>query len=290
MNRLFVRLVASSLVTVTFGAGVALADNAATIELTGPGSTNLVTNRGFDTFTRNVHNNVAVSNRNHQFARSGSVNIFGNTKVCGGSFGSGNARNTNFGVNHVNISNFGGFGGFSNFGNSGVGRGVIFLTGPDSFNRISSNNSRSFSSTIRNNVSANNFNTQRAESGNVIIRGNTLVTGVGGSGNASNFNQGVNDVNITNSQPFVGLGSHGGGGSAVISTTGPDSFNAISGNNSSRTNLSTVNNVTATNSNNQTARTGDVVISHNTVVSGVGGSGDATNWNSGMNSVDLSNR
>jgi hypothetical protein len=288
MNKLLVRLVASGLMTVTLGAGAALADNNASIELTGPDSTNIVSGHNFSSFNQSVWNNVWANNWNHQWASSGSVRVCCNTKVWGGGLGSGNASNFNSGVNNINIWNSGAGMVPFRFGGSGGG-GTIFLTGPDSFNKIATGNHQSFNSTVRNNVSATNFNSQSARSGNVTITGNTLVTAVGGSGNASNFNQAANNVGISNSQPTFIAGNWGPTGHAVISTTGPGSFNSILGNNSTRVNLLTSNNVNTSNVNNQTAQSGSVTISHNTVVSGVGGSGDATNENSASNGVDIQN-
>ena len=291
MHKLFVRLVACGLLAGSLGA-TALADGSG-IELTGPGSTNVVTSSHFNSVFNRINNRVTVGNFNNQFAQTGGVFVHGNTIVHGSGLGSGSAFNFNSGSNDVFINNhsngsmpwWGGSG-------SGGGGGTIFLTGPHSFNAISSNNSNRFSSTTTNNVRANNFSSQTARSGAVVVTGNTLVTGVGGSGNAANFNSGSNTVGISNSSPSWSgsWGSGSGGGGGFIGVTGPGSFNAIRNNSSNRFTQTTSNNVSAINSNRQTATTGPVVVSGNTVVSGVGGSGDATNWNSGMNDVNINNR
>jgi hypothetical protein len=296
MNGLLIRLAASGLMTVALGAGVALADGGgsggASIELTGPGSTNIISGGSSHNFRSNISNRVYGCNCNNQYSRSGDERFNHNTKVYGDGYGSGSARNYNDSANNVYLSNRSeGNNGYGSWGNGGSRTGAIALTGPYSYNRISdSGNRSSFNSQVRNNVNTSNFNSQQATTGNVRITGNTVVEGVGGSGNASNFNSAENNVAISNSQPHTFFGNWGPTGAAEITTTGPDSFNSISGGGrSSRVNLLTNNNVNASNANYQSARSGDVTISHNTVVSGVGGSGDATNWNSASNGVDVSN-
>ena len=185
MHKYIVRLAVASAVALGFGA-TALADSGG-IALTGPFSTNIISSSNRfsqNLFTRNF---VNANNFNNQFARTGDVRIHGNTKVFGGG-GSGSAFNFNSGSNRVNIDNnqSGFMGGW--WGGSGSGGGSIFLTGPGSFNAIHGNNSVRLNSSIRNNVNTQNFNSQTARSGAVTVTGNTLVTGVGGSGNAQNFN------------------------------------------------------------------------------------------------------
>jgi hypothetical protein len=294
MNKLFVRLAASGLMAVTLGAGAALADSNASISLSGPDSTNIISGGGLnENFRSNVRNDVRTNSLNMQRASTGNANSCGNTKVWDGGLGSGSAQNLNSGLNHTFISNRGTSMAPVKFTSSGSGNGSVFLTGPGSFNRVSANgnNRSSFSSSTDNNVNATNFNSQAARSGNVTITGNTLVTGAAGSGSASNFNQADNNLAISNQQPaFMAVGNWGPTGAAEITTTGPGSFNSIaSGGNSMRVNLLTSNTVNSSNTNFQTASSGNVTISHNTVVSGVGGSGNATNWNSASNAVDISN-
>jgi hypothetical protein len=294
MNKLFVRLAVAGAVTVGVVAPAAALADSASIDLTGPFSTNVVTSSNRNSFNQLTSNRLALGNWNNQYARSGNVSVWGNTKVFGDGMGSGNAYNINSGRNNVDIYNGGSaMPPWNGWNGNRSGNGSIFLTGPGSFNRISDNNSNRFNDTTVNNVRANNFSNQTARSGNVRITGNTLVYGVGGSGDATNVNSGVNTVNIDNNGSAVpGWGSwsgNNGGGNAAIAVTGPGSFNAISGRNSSSVNLRTINNVQATNSNHQNATTGNVTISGNTVVSGVGGSGDATNWNSGENNVGIGN-
>jgi hypothetical protein len=190
----------------------------------------------------------------------------------------------------VDVSNNGGnWGGGSWSGGNNNAR--IFLTGPDSTNRITFDNRNNFRLNNTNNVGITNLNDQNARSGDVDIHGNTVVRGGGsGSGDAYNTNSTVNAVSATNSSPsFSGNFGSGGSGSASIGVTGPDSYNSIRSNNNSNTNISNRNTVGIANVNQQTAQSGDVSISHNTVVDGVGGSGNAVNSNRTINDVSLEN-
>lgn len=292
MNKLFVRLAVAGAVAVGVVAPAAALADGASIDLTGPYSTNVVTSSNRNNFNNMVYNQAALGNWNNQNARSGNVSVWGNTKVLGFG-GSGNAYNVNSGRNDVSIYNSGMGAVPFGFNNGSGGNASIFLTGPGSFNGISGNNSNRFNQTTVNNVRANNYSTQNASSGNVRITGNTVVYGAGGSGDAANVNSGTNTVNLDNqsSLPSWNWSGNGGNGNgnAGIAVTGPGSLNAISGQNSNSVNSRTINNVQATNSNRQTANTGSVTISGNTVVSGVGGSGNATNWNSGENDVGIGN-
>ncbi len=291
MINLFVRLAISGTIATMVGA-TALADGSS-IQLTGPGSTNMVTSSNFNSFNSNVRNWVAPSNWNSQNANSGAVWLGHNTKVgLYGGTGSGNAYNSNMGQNYVQIQN-----GSSNYpvlygGGGNGGNGSIFLTGPYSTNRISNNNVNRFSQNTTNDVSSTNYNNQNARSGGVVITGNTLVEGVGGSGNAANVNSGTNTSKIINGNnmptPYGWSGGNGGNGGA-ISTTGPGSYNSVGSNSLNSFQENTQNQVNSANYNQQNATSGNVLISGNTVVSGVGGSGSAYNSNSGANGVGISN-
>jgi hypothetical protein len=289
MNKLiFVRLAVGGALAASLGATTALADSGS-INTTGPGSTNVVTSSSGNWYNQNTRNNAVVGNYSNQRANTGGVGVNCNTKVDGGGYGSGNAYNTNNGQNTVNISNDGGAMPNNGGGYGGSNNGSLYLTGPYSTNRISSNNTNQFNSSTTNDVSTANYNNQQASSGGVYVTGNTVVTGVGGSGNAGNSNSGTNNVNIENSTPTSTGSGIGGGNSAGIAITGPGSYNSTQFNNSSSTNYKTVNNVAATNSNTQAAQSGPVSISGNTVVEGVGGSGSAYNSNTAENDVGLNN-
>jgi hypothetical protein len=290
MSKLFVRLAASGAIAAGMAAGMgatALADGAG-ISTTGPGSTNVITSTTRNSVCEHTLNRVGVGNWNNQSARSGNVWVSGNTRVNGSGLGSGWASNSNWGQNDVSIANDGN-GVPDGFGGNSAGNASIYLTGPYSNNRISSNNSNRVANNTINNVSATNSNNQSAKSGQVVISGNTVVEGVGGSGDATNTNTGVNNVQIDNTSDTPTFSDGSGGGNASIDTTGPGSNNQIKSNSSNTFSQNTTNNVSAQNSSQQTATTGNVIITGNTVVKGVGGSGNASNDNQAENDVGITN-
>ena len=75
----------------------------ASMNNTGPDSTNIIKTINKNTTTITNNNDVYVSNNNEQNATSGSANVSGNTN--GGSANSGKADNTNATSTDINISN-----------------------------------------------------------------------------------------------------------------------------------------------------------------------------------------
>lgn len=289
MNQLFVRLALSGAVAGLLSTS-ALADNAS-IALTGPGSTNTVTSIGLNSFRSKINNWADLGNWNNQVAKSGDVWVTGNTGVYGGGTGSGNAYNYNNNDNNVTIANTQPYQPYGDsYGNGSNGNGVIYLTGPYSANSIGSYGYNRYNADTNNYVNANNVNNQNARSGAVNITGNTLVEGVGGSGDAVNNNNNTNTLTLTNGNSLPALPAlPNGGDNGVISTTGPGSYNAISSLYGANYNQRTNNYINSTNSNQQTARSGDVNVTGNTVVLGIGGSGNAYNSNSNTNGANISN-
>ena len=288
MNKLIARLAASATLVAGMG-GTAFASGSASLDVTGPGSVNVIDFSHTNRVNTNIQNWVNSANWNWQSARSGNVDVRHNTEVWGGGSGSGNAWNMNRGDNSVSISNDG-LSGPMFWGGGGGGDAFIGTTGPDSFNRISLGSSNRVTNNTTNDVRSINSNSQNAVSGGVRISGNTVVRDVGGSGNAFNVNSGTNTVDISNQ----GMGNNWVGGSggdtnARIGITGPDSTNIIRSNNNNSFSQRTVNDVSSANFNQQSARSGNVVITGNTVVEGVGGSGSAANFNSGSNDTGISN-
>jgi len=236
--------------------------------------------------TNDTRNWIASVNWNHQAANSGDVSAYHNTKVWGGGSGSGNAMNSNDASNYVTVNNAG------NGSNGGYWGGdsnaAIDTTGPDSFNRIDIRDNNTTRNTTTNNVQSLNTNFQTANSGDVRTSHNTIAEGGSGSGNAYNENSGSNTVSIHNA-PSTGGQSMGTVHDASIGTTGPDSYNDIRFVSNNSNTQTTTNNVTSANVNNQSANSGSVSASGNTVVNGMGGSGDAMNVNSGSNHTVVSN-
>src|SRR6266567_4767822 len=117
MNKLFVRLVGSGAIAASMGA-TALASSAS-IDTTGPGSTNVITSSSHNLHSDNLRNRVDSGNWNYQTAKTGNDWSRGN-----GGGGNGNREAS------------------------------IFLTGPGSNNQISGLNRNEFRSSTNNNVRA----------------------------------------------------------------------------------------------------------------------------------------
>jgi hypothetical protein len=217
----------------------------------------------------------------------------------GGGLSSGNASNNSHNVFNVMAHND------NNSCNGHVGSHVgggasISTTGPGSRNVISADADHYTRVNNDNQVGIYNNNPQHARTGSVNAYGNTSVGGHGGgsgSGDADNYSANHAVVHTSNSGGAGGSGSHtghsssgghGGSGSASIHLTGPNSRNAISSDVNTRYTETNSNSVHISNSNAQTARSGNVSASHNTLV-GALSSGNASNSSSNDFWVDLSN-
>jgi hypothetical protein len=172
-------------------------------------------------------------------------------------------------------------------GFAGATTGTIDTTGPDSTNKIEQNSSWRTKVRNTNRVEATNTNDQDASSGEARVRDNT-TGGDAVSGDASNANTTNASVSVDNS---------GGGGwsmptastsSATIENTGPDSYNKVESNSEASLEVSNYNHVEVSNTNNQTATTGDATVSHNTT-GGDAMSGSASNTNSTTMSFSINN-
>lgn len=183
----------------------------------------------------------------------------------------------------------------------------ISTTGPNSANGINQNNSTQTNITnasttgIANNIASN------AQSGAANVNDNTQAgsasTGAANS-NVTLFN--LTGQNVVGSNAFLVVvnvlghwlgfimdapqGSHaallGGGAStsSAINTTGPNSANNITGNNSTSTNLNTSSNNAINNNVNLAAQSGDANVSHNTL----GGNATSGAANIAANVVNIS--
>jgi hypothetical protein len=69
MNKLFVRLAVAGAVAVGVAAPAAVLADSASIDLTGPFSTNVVTNSNRNSFNSLMFNRAALGNWNNQYAR-----------------------------------------------------------------------------------------------------------------------------------------------------------------------------------------------------------------------------
>lgn len=197
MNKL-TRISATVASTVALVAGFAGVAGAATIDTTGPDSTNRITHRN-DVRTR-VSNDTSVrlTNNNPQTAVSGDARVTRNT--TGGDVSTGAAANDSLVEASVEVDNTGAASeALSNAGGSGGdwGDASIENTGPDSLNVISSRNT--VRTTVENDtdVSITNNNSQTAVSGDARASRNTTVGDVS-TGDATNVSTATFEVSVSN--------------------------------------------------------------------------------------------
>jgi hypothetical protein len=164
---------------------------------TGPGSVNAITtsaNYGVNYRVVN-ENNVSTSNNNNQSAQTGNASSYGNT--IGGDVSTGSAYNQNENQTSVNTSNdtptFSGLNGGSGYGEGGT----IHLTGPGSYNAITSSDNQNYSEYNSNTVNTSNNSSQNARSGNASSDYNT-IGGNTSSGGAYNSNGNYDSVDASN--------------------------------------------------------------------------------------------
>lgn len=178
-------------------------------------------------------------------------------------------------------------------GYAGASSRTISHTGPDSYNKIKTE--------IRNKVRVNNDNTlkvdndnwQKAYTGDAKVSHNT-TGGSAISGDARNTNSLNVSATVDNSASAstwagaVGGAGHGGGGSVTINHTGPDSYNAVKYEESTKVTVNNDNYIKVENDNHQYASSGDAKVYDNTT-GGDAVSGDATNTNSTSVTLNVQN-
>jgi hypothetical protein len=162
-------------------------------------------------------------------------------------------------------------------------------TGPDSNNQVDLTNSNTEKTENTNVVGVANFSAQGAVTGDVDARRNTTVEDLS-SGAADNSSSSDTSVSVSNAS----AGSGAGGGvvfgddDVTIDTTGPDSNNEVTIDNSNYVKTENTNVVEVVNLNLQYASSGDVDARRNTTVGNLS-SGDATNTSSTTTTIDVSN-
>jgi hypothetical protein len=165
-------------------------------------------------------------------------------------------------------------------------------TGPDSNNEVELSSHSRVSSDNTNVVGVSSFNAQGAETGDVHASKNTSVGGSNGSGDATNANSTGTNVSVSNTGSNAAVAALAGMGSAnhtvTFDTTGPESNNEVTIDDSRRVEVSNTNRVEVNNVNLQGAKSGDVSAYKNTTVGGLT-SGDAHNTNTTTTSVSVSN-
>jgi hypothetical protein len=178
-------------------------------------------------------------------------------------------------------------------GVAGATTGSITNTGPDSYNKIKSTSYHSVHTTNNNNLGVSNVNTQSAYTGDAKVIHNT-TGGSATSGDAMNANSTSVAATVNNAASagsWAGAGSMMGGGgsnSASITETGPDSTNKVEFKDVTKVHVTNNNNVTVSNTNTQSATSGDAKVIGNTT-GGNATSGGASNTNTTSTSFTLSN-
>lgn len=175
-------------------------------------------------------------------------------------------------------------------GFAGAASGTIGTTGPDSYNRVSSNNSQRTRVHNDNDVSAHVSNSQWAGSGNAGVYHNTTGGSAtsGAAANANSLSASVTLNNAASSAAGGAGGSAGGSNTGTINNTGPDSKNVVRANTSVNTTVSNDNDINVSSYNHQAAESGDATVAGNTT-GGSATSGAATNTNSSTMNFNVSN-
>lgn len=177
-------------------------------------------------------------------------------------------------------------------GFAGATSGSIGTTGPDSNNEIKHESTSRVEVKNHNKLHLMNQNEQEASSGEAKTHGNT-TGGDAESGSAANMNALDATVEVDNSGSAAGLvgngmGSGGSNNSATISNTGPDSNNEVKIETKSYVDVSNKNDVHVSNTNEQSAYSGDAKVTHNTT-GGSATTGAVSNSNSSSFTVRLTN-
>ena len=167
---------------------------------------------------------------------------------------------------------------------------TISGTGPDSINKVK-NRVHSYVKVENNNcLSATNFNTQTAWTGDAKVSHNTTggdaVTGAAMNSNSFNASATVNNSGAGDWASAVNVG--GGNATSTISNTGPDSYNTVNNDTSVKVHVENNNNLSVSNTNTQSAYSGDAKVYGNTT-GGSAMTGDATNTNSTSVSFNVTN-
>ncbi len=181
--------------------GLAGAATNATIGTTGSGSTNTVVSRDSRMLDIRNTNTVRATVNNPQTAVSGDVTVADNTVAEGGQAESGAAVNDSFvsgtfTVDNSSCSTCNGAG--SGAGSVGNHTATIDTTGSNSVNRIRFESDHNVTVRNNNNLELTTNNTQKATSGAVNVRDNTIVDGGARSGDAENISTTVIDFQVSN--------------------------------------------------------------------------------------------
>lgn len=165
-------------------------------------------------------------------------------------------------------------------------------TGPDSYNKVKNRVSSYIKVENNNDLSARNTNTQRAWSGDARVTHNTYGGSAtsGDTENTNSFHVSATVDNAASGGAWNDVAGLGGGNDAdtTIDHTGPDSYNKVENDSRMTVRVENNNNLRVTNTNNQTARSGDATVYDNTE-GGDATTGDARNDNSTTVNFNVSN-
>lgn len=171
----------------------------------------------------------------------------------------------------------------------GATSGTIETTGPDSVNEVEEHVSREVEVRNDNDLSVNNMNLQRSETGEAEVKDNTTAEDVG-TGSAANATDLTVDVEIANEGSGIGemvldpeVSNDGG-----IETTGPESHNEVEFNSKTEIEIKNDNDLHINTFNAQTAISGDAEVKDNTTA-GDAITGDASNDSSVSMSFMITN-
>jgi len=166
------------------------------IGTTGPGSTNEVKSKSKTSLHVNNNNDIKLSNKSQQNASTGKAEVRGNT--TGGSATSGDGANDNTVNATVEVDNSQTAGALSGVGSGGDNNtGTITNTGPDSTNKVISENKVKIKVDNTNDIHVYNTSDQVAKSGSAEVEHNT-TGGDATSGSATNTSSASFTVRVTN--------------------------------------------------------------------------------------------
>jgi hypothetical protein len=181
--------------------------------------------------------------------------------------------------------------GLSGFAGAMSTSGSISNTGAYSHNKVKSTKTTTVKVKNDNDIKVKNYNDQNAETGDATVKYNTTAGDVstGAATNRNHTNIAANVDNSASSATWTHALSDGSGDThGTINQTGYNSNNAVTSKETTKIDVKNDNDIKVTNTNKQTATSGDATVKYNTTVGSVT-TGDATNTNNTTVKVDVSN-
>ena len=202
-------------------------------------------------------NNATINNNLTELSRSGgnsaSMNTLGGSVVTGNASAHGTVSNV-ANVNTTTVS-----GGPAASGNTGTND----VTGPESDNRVSINNSHRVAVANINNANVSNVMSVTSDAGGNVADTNTGPASIRTGNSSLQF---VLENHLNDSATGISAGAGGtGGNSGGNGTTGPISYNTVDVNNVATAGVSNINNLSLSNLMNTLSRSGANSASTNTL-------------------------